>query len=103
MFKYYFSFEILERLRSQRWEGYLREAYGCVDCTVPLQMLNGETIARIRRGLVRPNRTRPKQNPIQNQQLSPRTQRRQDDDVFTPPVPFPAQSVEVETMNAHCE
>lgn len=84
-------------------ERYLYEAYACVGCSVPMQKLDGEAIARIRRGLVRPPRTRPKPNKVQCQQLSPRTQRRQNDTVFAPPVPYPVQTVDVQTMDADCE
>lgn len=85
----------------QHLENYLYEAYACVGCSVLMQKLDGEAIARIRRGLVRPPRTHSKPNKIQ--QLSPRTQRRQNDEVFTPPVPYPVQTVDVQTMDADCE
>lgn len=100
---FYFECKILGRTRLQNLERHLNEAYACVDCSVPVQMLDGEAIARIRRGLLRPQRTRPKQNKVESKQLSPRTQRRQNDNVFTPPVPYALQTVDVQIMDADCE
>lgn len=83
----------------------MREAYECVQCSVPVQKIDSEAIARIRRGLVRPQRTKPKSNGqlIGNQQLSPRSQRRKDDSAFAPPIPHPIETIDVESMDSECE
>lgn len=91
-------------LRSDSLLDYLTEAYGCQPCSVNLKKLNGEDIAQVRRLLIRPQRTRPrgKKRPIDlttSEQLSPRSKRRKEDSIFTPPVPYPIQELEMETYD----
>lgn len=92
--------------RSNAWEKYLQEAFGCKECSVIVENIGGDGISRIRRGLIRPQRTVRMQlvdNPAPQNQLSPRSQRRNDDLKFKPPVPLPVKFVEVGTLNAECE
>lgn len=74
-------------------ELFLAEAYGCVRCTVNVEMLSEQSIANIKNGLLR---ARSKEN----LELSPRSQRRQEEDVFKPPVPYALATVEVEAIDA---
>lgn len=91
--------------RQHAFEQYLCEAFGCLPCSVQTPNLNSTNIAKIRRNLVRPSRTRTKPQPIPGgiQQLSRRSQRHQDDGVFLPPIPYPVNVVDVSTMDRECE
>lgn len=85
---------------------YMQEAFGCMKCSVNVENIDGGGISRLRRGLIRPQRTVPWQlvaNPPTQNQLSPRSQRRENDNKFKPPVPLPARFVEVGTINSECE
>ncbi|XP_031623803.1 uncharacterized protein LOC116341083 [Contarinia nasturtii] len=80
-------------------DNYLCEAYGCSPCFVRTPKLTSIDVARIRRRLVKPQRTQPKRKANSPKNLSPKTKRRRDESLFTPPVPYPVKMVEVQTMN----
>lgn len=81
------------------------EAFGCVKLSIPTPNLTSADIDKIRQKLVRPQKTRPKKKPISggSLQLSPRSQRRLNDSLFVPPIPYPVQFVDVETMDFDSE
>lgn len=79
-------------------ENFLREAYNIPNSCVRMEQLTCVDIARLRRELVKPQRTRPKKNSSGHQEMSPNSKRRLDDNLFVPPIPIPTKFVEVTTM-----
>lgn len=100
MLQYYIPYRIFGKVstrqqeKKQGEESFLNEAFACVDCLVLVEKLNKDALERICKSLKRPQKTRPKH------QMSPTSQRRQDGALFKPPVPYPLNTVDVETMDA---
>lgn len=84
-------------------EIFFREAYNCLPCCVRMENLTSVNVAQIHRRLIRPQRTRPKKKPASCPDISPKSKRRRDDNLFLPPVPIPVQTVDVQTMNNECK
>lgn len=91
--------------RTRIRDDFLREAFGCKKCFVRVPKLTSDDIARIRENLVRLQKSIDPAS-IQAQvdcQKSTINQHRKDENVFKPPVPYPSNEVEVQSINHECE
>lgn len=79
-------------MRSDTYEAFLREAFGCKPCRVVLQPISKEEIANMIHGKCSQKR----KSTSFEEKLA---KRRRDDAIFKPPVPYPVQEFEIQSIN----